>query len=135
MEKVFAPVVERSFGYYLIHNGFNESAYAYCDHCVETCLLNLRTLPYGVEVKEYGLISEHVEPLLKPCECGGSLKTGSATRCPNCSSILSPIEARTFIEANAEGTKGVWRWQEGWNGLYCIVIENRLSNDCWKSIP
>jgi hypothetical protein len=31
---------KKKFGYYLIHNGFNDSAYAYCDTCGSTALLD-----------------------------------------------------------------------------------------------
>ena len=29
------------FGYYLIHSGFNDSNYAYCDFCGKTAVLSL----------------------------------------------------------------------------------------------
>ena len=35
---------ESSFPYYLIHNGFNDSTYAYCDHCGRLAILNLAEL-------------------------------------------------------------------------------------------
>jgi len=124
---------EKQFGYYLIHNGFNDSSYAYCDLCGEICLLNLWTLPAGVEIKEYGVVPKNVEALLKPCKCGGTFRKSAAPRCPHCSSTLSATDAAKYIEANALGTKGGWRWQRTWVGLYCIVIEERLSNDCWRT--
>ena len=122
----------KEFVYYLIHNGFNDSSYAYCDLCGETCLLNLWTLPVGVEINDCGVIPDDIEPKLRPCKCGGAFRRSAAPRCPNCSSILSATEAATYLVANAPGTKGGWRWQRTWDGLYCIVIEERLSNDCWK---
>lgn len=124
----------KQFGYYLIHSGFNESAYAYCDRCGETCLLNLWTLPAGVENKDYGLIPVGFEQLLTSCECGGSFRQDAAPRCPHCSSVLSATDAAEYLEANASGTKDGWRWQQTWDGLYCIVIEDRLSKDCWKDL-
>ncbi|HEX9138089.1 MAG TPA: hypothetical protein VF905_14290, partial [Nitrospirota bacterium] len=30
----------REFGYYLIHNGFNERCYAYCEDCGATAILD-----------------------------------------------------------------------------------------------
>jgi hypothetical protein len=123
----------KDFGYQLIHNGFNDSSYAYCDLCGETCLLNLWTLPAGIEIKDRGVIPEDVEPKLKSCKCGGTFRKGAGPRCPHCSSILSATEAAIYLEANAPGTEVGWRWQQTWEGLYCIVIEERLSNDCWRT--
>jgi hypothetical protein len=124
---------DKDFSYYLIHNGFNDSSYAYCDLCGETCLLNLWTLPAEVEIKDYGVIPEEAEAKLKACKCGGTFRKGAAPRCPHCSSNLSATEAAQYLEANAPGTKSGWRWQRTWEGLYCIVIEERLSNDCWRT--
>ncbi len=124
---------DRRFAYYPIHNGFNDSAYAYCDTCGGTCLLDLWRLPPNIEIKDYGVIPESVEPLLQSCDCGGSYKRGAPPRCPHCNSTLSSVAATTYIEANAPGTKSGWRWQQTWDGLYCIVIEGKLTNDCWKT--
>lgn len=124
---------EKEFGYYLIHNGFNDSSYAYCDRCGETCLLSQWTLPAGVEIKDYGVIPEEIEPLLKSCKCGGTFRKSASPRCSHCSSNLSATEATNYIEANVPGTKSGWRWQRTWEGLYCIVIEERLSIDSWRT--
>jgi hypothetical protein len=123
----------KQFDYYLIHNGFNESAYAYCDKSGEVCLLDLWRMPAGVDIIGQGLIPESVEPFLKPCECGGSFKREAAPRCPSCNSILSALTGTKYLEANAKGTQAGWRWQQSWQGLYCIVIAGRLYKDCWKS--
>jgi len=42
----------KKFEYYLIHNGFNESAYAYCDKCGRTAILDYysKLVPKGVEM-------------------------------------------------------------------------------------
>lgn len=101
----------KEFGYYLIHNGFNESAFAYCDRCGETCLLNFWHVPEDVNLEDQGIIGETVEPWLGPCTCGGSFMREASPRCPHCNSILSVA------------------------GLYCVVIENRVLHDCWKPIP
>lgn len=119
------------FGYHLIHNGFNDSAYAYCDRCGETCLLNLWWLPAGVKIADCGVIPESAERFLRPCGCGGVFRKGAAPRCPHCNSTLSPVGAAKYIEANAPGATKGWRWQQSWEGIYCIVIEEKLSQDCW----
>lgn len=122
----------KNFGYYLIHNGFNDSAYAYCDRCGEVCLLDLSRLPKGVQIKEYGVIPAEVEPLLLTCRCEGSFKAGSSPRCTHCLSPLSSDKATKYIEANAPGTSAGFRWQRNWEGIYCIVIEDRVSHACWR---
>ena len=122
----------KQFGYYLIHSGFNESAYAYCDQCGETCLLDLWRLPSTVERMDQGIIPESLEPLLAPCKCGGAFRKEATPRCPNCNSNLSAERAGEFLEANATGTEKGWRWQRNWDGVYCIVISNRTSKDCWR---
>ena len=78
----------KQFGYYLIHSGFNESAYAYCDQCGETCLLDLWRLPSTVERMDQGIIPESLEPLLVSCKCGGAFRKEASPRA-NCNSNLS----------------------------------------------
>lgn len=48
---------KQRFEYYLIHNGFNESAYAYCAACSTTALLDRWKVPKGIEVNWYGAIT------------------------------------------------------------------------------
>lgn len=128
----YCETCHQQFGYHLIHNGFNDSAYAYCDRCGETCLLNLWQLPTGIEVEDYGVIPESIEPALRSCRCGGVFKKGASPHCPHCNTSLSAVEAAKYIEANAPGANAGWRWQRSWEGLYSIVIEGRVSKDCWK---
>ena len=122
------------FGYYLIHNGFNDSAYAYCERCGETCILSAwyDKIPKHMGLKFHQVISESVEPLLKPCECRGRFRKGTSPRCPHCNSELSAVAATKYIEANAPGAKMGWRWQQDWEGLYCIIVEDKVVNDNWK---
>jgi hypothetical protein len=128
----YCETCHKQFGYRLIHNGFNDSVYAYCDNCGEACLLNLWQIPKGIEINDYGIIPESVHSFLKPCSCGGTFRKGAAPRCPHCNSILSPIEAAKYIEANAPGAKIDWQWQQSWEGLYCILVGNNVWCDCWK---
>ena len=123
------------FGYYLIHNGFNDSAYAYCDRCGETSILDYyfgnAPIPSGVHLKPHEVIDESIEPFLASCSCGGKFRKTAVPRCPHCSSPLSAIEAAKYIEANAPGAKGGWRWQRTWTDLYCIVIEDKVVHNNW----
>ena len=43
------------------------------------------------------------------------------------------LKATEWIEANAPGTKKGWRWQKNWTGLYCILVEERVTQDNWKN--
>jgi hypothetical protein len=123
------------FGYYLIHNGFNDSSYAYCDLCGATALLNLYKFPkIGIQLEPYQVITPVIEPFLKKCSCGGEFRSGATPKCPHCHCSLSATEATSFIEEQAEGTKKGWRWQRNWTGLYCIIIESKSVDDIWKPI-
>lgn len=122
---------EGSFTYMLIHNGFNDSSYAYCDSCGITSILDAWKMPKGI--KFHVAIDQENEDLLFPCKCGGSFKSGASPRCPHCQKKLSATLAAKWIEDNAPGTEGGWRWQRSWEGLYAIVIDKRFVKDNWKS--
>jgi len=123
----------RSFDYYLVHNGFNASHYAYCDRCGRTLFLDIY---YDRIPEESGFpaegLSPHVQALLAPCECGGRFAPTARPRCPHCQAELSAEGARSYLEANASGTAQGWRWQGNWAGIYCIVIEDRTAEDAWQ---
>jgi hypothetical protein len=122
------------FSYDLVHNGFNDSAYAYCDRCGCTALISAwTTRPQDVPIKFHQAISEDVEPFLKGCVCGGHFRANAAPRCPSCNAALSADAAASYIEANAPGTAKGWRWQRDWVSLYCLVIDHRLAKDPWRS--
>lgn len=124
----------QAFSYQLIHNGFNDSAFAYCDRCGCTALLNrhFKGVPPAAKLAVHRPVNVEAEGLLKPCACGGSFRANAAPRCPQCRSILSAEEARIYIEKNSPGTAGGWRWQGSWIGLYCIVVEGNTVQDNWR---
>ena len=122
----------KEFGYYLIHNGFNESSYAYCDACGLTALLDGWKVPKSVHMVPHQMITPELEPHLAPCQCGGSFKAGASPRCPRCRQVISAVRATEYIEREAEGAKKGWRWQRAWTGLYCIIIEDRVVRDVWR---
>jgi hypothetical protein len=124
---------QKSFPYRLIHNGFNDSAYAYCDTCGVVTMLDGWKLPKGITFEIYQVIPPEIEPLLSPCECGGHFRKGASPRCPHCQKELSPIHAGNWIERDAPGTKKGWRWQNGWTGTYCIWINDHHFSDNWKT--
>jgi hypothetical protein len=122
-----------SFGYRLIHNGFNESAYAYCDTCGMTALLDGWKIPQSITIQIHQGITPEVEQHLMPCKCGGHFVHSAFPRCPKCLKPLSAEKATKWIEDNAPGTKKGWRWQRNWTGPYCILIDDRVTQDNWKN--
>lgn len=127
------------FGYYLIHSGFSDCSYAYCEKCGCTSVLmywswdrspNTPKLPSGRPPQQE--ICANWEPYLLPCKCGGQFKKGASPRCPHCHSPLSAVRATAWIEANALGTKVGWRWQQNWHTTYCIVVDNNMVTDNYK---
>ena len=112
---------------------FNDSAYAYCDTCGCTALLDGWEVPSGVPVALQLELKSSAEPFLQLCSCGGAFKGGAAPRCPHCRERLSAEHAASWIEANAPGAQSAWRWQRSWQGLYCIVVNGRLVKDNWCS--
>jgi hypothetical protein len=123
---------EATFEYALLHNGFNDSAYAYCDQCGRLAILDGWKIPEGIKCKIHGPISAELEPMLQPCECGGRFRGNSSPRCPACRKLLSADIATEWIEENAPGTAKGWRWQRNWIGMYAISIESNFVKDNWK---
>jgi hypothetical protein len=124
------------FPYYLIHNGFNDSFYAYCDRCGRTALISSWVFVKERRLTEeqqrnlpQGQIARRLEADLSSCECGGRFLAGASPRCPACNEVLSPERAAEWIEANASGAKKGWRWQRSWSGLYCIVVNGLSVSD------
>ena len=124
------------FEYTLIHNGFNDSSYAYCDTCGTTAVLSgwYNGIPKGVNETFQGAINHDTEPFLESCECGGTFRCDAAPRCPHCNIEINATDAAEFIERNAPGTQQGWRWQKSWTGLYCIVVDGKCVRDNWKQI-
>ena len=122
----------RFFSYHLIHNGFNASSYAYCDSCSYVALLDHWQTPPNAPKLDFASITADVEELLLPCPALGHFRASALPRCPHCNQPLDAVRARDYIEANAPGTAKGWRWQRSWDGLYCIIIEERVAHDPWK---
>jgi len=127
---------QESFSYYLVHSGFNDSSYAYCDSCGSTSLLSYwsKLLPRWPEGKpHYEEIPVELEQALEPCSCSGRFQKGASPRCPHCRQKLSAKAVTAFVESNAPGTAKGWRWQGNWHSTYCIVIENHAVSDNFKA--
>lgn len=121
-----------TFEYALLHNGFNDSTYAYCDQCGKLAILNGWKIPEGLKCRVHEPISTELEPMLQPCECGGQFRGKSSPRCPTCQESLCPDLATEWIEANAPGTAKGWKWQRSWTGMYAISIAKNIVKDNWK---
>lgn len=119
-----------TFPYRLIHNGFNDSSYSYCDVCGTTAILNCYDARFlDPPMVAFGRIGKDAEPLLRPCTCGGRFTSDAVPRCPICNTPISATAASSWIEANAAGTAEGWQWQLTWDGLYCIIIAGRVDYD------
>ena len=128
----FVPHCGGAFRYRLIHNGFNDSAYAYCNRCSFTVLLsgwNHAAQRIGLRIHQR--ITPHVEALLKPCPCGDAFLSSAEPKCPHCARSLSAAKATTYIERDAPGTAKGWRWQQSWSGIYSVVLNDNHVQDWW----
>ena len=124
----------RTFHYQLAHNGFGDSAYAYCDRCGYTVTVDAWSRhPADLQLQYQRPLPPEAEPFLKPCPCGGKFRADAEPRCPHCNLPLSARLAASYIEANAPGTAKGWRWDRRWNGVYSIIIERRAVANWWKS--
>jgi hypothetical protein len=123
----------QEFEFELLHNGFGDSSYAYCDTCGKVAILSgwSKDWPKGVKCTQAEM-PPAMEPHLELCSCGGRFRTGSSPRCPHCKESLSADKAGDYIEPQAPGTKKGWRWQRSWNGVYCMVIGGIRVNDNFK---
>jgi hypothetical protein len=127
---------DRTFGYYLINNGLNESCYAYCFRCGMTAVMDTNYEDRTSEgLPRHRSITLKGERYLAPCVCGGAFKAGAAPRCPHCDQGLSATAASSWIEEEAPGAKEGWKWQNDWESLYAIVIDQRLMKNPWKLGP
>jgi hypothetical protein len=95
-------------------------------------LLDGWKVPSGIQLQIQKKITSNIENHLLPAPDGGRFSAAAVPRCPHCNIPLDPVKAAKYIEENAAGTKGGWRWDRSWNGMYCIVIENRVVRDNWK---
>lgn len=117
------------FSYHLIHNGFNDSAYAYCDACGCTALLDWYGRSRNIDFQPFKQNGKEVESRLLPCPCGVHFAADAEPRCPGSSHTLSPTKAASWIELNAPGAAKGWRWQGNWSDAYCIIINQAKVNN------
>lgn len=127
------------FNYSLMHCGFGDCLYAYCDRCGATAFFDNYKFPNELKIflrysNSNYVIPKHLEPFIEKCNCGGNFKHDASPRCSNCHRILSPIEANKYIKSDQPDKTG-WHWQNNWTGTYAIVIEDNKIWDNWKLYP
>jgi hypothetical protein len=122
------------FPYEIVHNGFNDSASAYCERCGKTAIVGLwkaqerlKSLPAVIVPMPTVLEDE-----LASCSCGGRFRGSAPARCPVCYQALSAELAANWLEAQAPGAKQGWKWQRSWAGLYALIFGDRVAFDPWK---
>jgi hypothetical protein len=115
------------YHYTLLHAGFGDYSYAYCDSCGMLATFNYSSsfLPSLPRLSaQHQVIDASWEPFLLPCECGGHFRSGASPRCVFCKERLSSDHAAPHIERNSIGAGRGWRWQKSWTDVYCIAIED-----------
>ena len=121
------------FPYEIAHNGFNDSAHAYCDRCGTTAIVGVLAIEkrLGHVPKTLAPLPAEIEPLLEGCSCGGRFVGTAPARCPSCHRALSAARAAKWLESQAAGTGNGWRWQRSWSGLYALILAERVVFDPW----
>lgn len=117
----------RTYRYTLLHAGFGDFSYAYCDSCGTLATFNYSN-SFLVNMPRisapHQVIDPEWEPYLDSCACGGHFRASASPRCVFCNSILSPEHAAHHIERNTVGAGRGWRWQGNWSDIYCIALED-----------
>jgi hypothetical protein len=85
-----------SFEIELIHNGFNDSSYAYCGDCGMTAILSAysKRWPAGVQWT-YAEIAPEMERHSLLCECGGNLPRVIRRDVRNATKFFRPTKSPT----------------------------------------
>ena len=129
----------QAFYWYPIHNGFNNSFYAYCSRCGTTAILDFWGTPLtrhpGVAKLVAGEIPNQIEDLLQPCSCGARFRAGSKPRCPHCGHELLP-RAGPNGEAANEPQRTRQDWPLTWNPaqIYCVIINDKVAYNPFKHL-
>ena len=122
------------FSFELIHNGLNDTCYAYCGTC-GTCAL----FDYPYQKPECQPHWQNALPassellaFAKRCDCGGIFDANAIPRCPHCFAALSATELTPAIETASFGTSVDWGCQGSWDGPYSFVTNGRLTENPWR---
>ncbi len=102
--KATANIVPETYRYMLLHAGFGDFSYAYCDCCgmlaafaytVQRSREPAANLPNRNQVIDARLGSL----ILRPCSCGGHFRKGASPRCVYCNSPLSADMRQATLSA------------------------------------
>jgi hypothetical protein len=115
------------YHYTLLHAGFGDYSYAYCDACgmlatfaySSSFLLSLPRLS-----AQHQAIDTAWESFMRPCKCVGRFRSSAFPRCVFCREPHSAEHAAPHIERNSLGAGRGWRWQKNWTEVYCLAIED-----------
>lgn len=126
------------FSVEVLHAGFDDSEFLYCDHCHRVAVLNIYSGRSTAlrDLAQAGLWTwrdspgarSQIEALLAPCECGGHFTFDAVPRCPHCrdplilDSVLSQLDARGW-------------WKQGWRGVYCLITAGGRVDDPLAGVP
>lgn len=119
------------FEWYPIHNGFNNSFYAYCSSCGTTAILDFWGTPLthhpAVAKLVAGEIPNEIEGLLQHCACGSHFRAGSKPRCPHCAHELLPRVGPSDADSLPLQRK-MAGWPLSWTPaqVYCVVINDKV---------
>lgn len=122
------------FSYALIHNGFNDSAYAYCDTCgcVASSLLG-REPPTASRFASTARLPRTSSGTLIDVAAGVSfeLKHRRDARIADTHSrLMSPPD---ILRRMRQGPRKDGAGNVNWQGLYCIIVEGRSIKAPWKT--
>jgi hypothetical protein len=125
----------KTFSVALLHNGFNNSEFLYCDTCHRVAILNfysrrsnlllqLADMSGGVLWSWRNSIEANrdIEMRLSPCQCGGHFSFQAAPHCPICRAALNLQDVLRQLNVR-QG------WNNGWRGIYCLVVEGGIVED------
>jgi hypothetical protein len=117
----------RVYNYSLLHAGFGDFSYAYCDSCGILATFNYSSsffLSLPRLTNQHQVIEQSWEPFILPCGCGGHFRGGVSPRCVFCHEAFSAEYAAHHVERNSVGAGRGWRWQKNWTDVYCMALED-----------
>ena len=81
----------------IIHSGFNENGFMYCDSCPNLLTWSIFDFNYEqlINNKVPWLLNDDEKNIIErsviKCECGGNFKFSAQPRCPNCNNEIPEI--------------------------------------------
>ncbi len=117
----------QAYRYSLLHAGFGDCSYAYCDCCGQLATFSYSSsflLSMPRIVSPHQVIDAAWEPFIRSCTCGGTFRREASPRCVVCTQPLSALYATGHFEHNFASNGRNWRWQRNWTDTYCLEIED-----------